>query len=215
MLIPEQVDPAIRDYVIHEYHRGLTPEGCIGLHGTSLEAIQYLLAKGVLPGGIKNHRMDEEPGEVFYTPLEHAGTISPVDMQMGTWYAKKNGARHFLSTQLGLDLSKPQSHAIVNSLVNHTSVPFSDDSKFQKLFATKGWDHSKMQNLVELAEEQMGIIIGIRTQVGNKYQISDTDRLGGHNDGPRIITKGKGLPFTDLVGILPLGNRERQFFNSL
>lgn len=215
MLIPEQVDPAVRDYVVNEYRRGLTGDGCIGLHGTSLETIQYLLANGVLPGGIKNHRMDDEPGEVFYTPLKHTGTISSVDIEMSTWYAKKNGARHFLSSQLNLDLSKPQSHVIVNRLANHTSVPLADNPKFQKLFTTKGWHPSEIQNLVELAEEQKGIIVGIRTQVSSRYQISNTDRLGGYNDGPRIITKGKGLPFTNILGILPLGDREQQFFDTL
>lgn len=41
---PEIFDAGVADYVRREYRRGLTANGCIGQHGTSPEALKYLLA---------------------------------------------------------------------------------------------------------------------------------------------------------------------------
>lgn len=210
----EQISPEVRDHIRQEYRRGLTADGCIGLHGTSLNALHYLLANGVLAGETRVGRFAGEKGDVYFYRLAKRGIIFPVDLEEATWYAQTNAMRHFLYAELDLEIQKRQDEAMIDFLIDRRIAGVTDPM-YRKLFERRGWDPQEIEKLLELGLEQRGIIVGIREEVGEKYSISERDLWGGMTDDPRIITAGRGLPFTEIIGIRALGEAEKAFLDDL
>lgn len=209
----ELINPAIRSHIRTEFQRGITSTDCLGVHGTSLEKLQYMCRNGVLPGKQNSGEARFSKGDIFFDRVKN-GIISINDMDDVAYYAKLNGGQHYIMKTLGMNFSDERDYSVALGFLGQSKY-IDQNKKFVELIKKRNWDLELVKNVVSEAEQQKGVILGINISASNNYKTLNKDNHDLEMDGSRLVTNGKGLPFGFILGIKPLGERETQFIQSL
>lgn len=202
----------IREHIRAEYTRGLTDEGCLGYHGTSIYSIEYVLKSGIFPGAtgrtMPKRPVDPENGDLYFWKIDHFGDDNA--FTEAKRYASHIAQRHQLVELLGLDRANYR-HIVA-------AMEFlSDDPKFRKRYLNDvglEMDPDDLEEPIAEAYQHQGVIVGISEDAARQFRIVDVGTLF-RDDGWRLEANGVGLPFNYIRGIHPLGQLEREFLDSI
>lgn len=205
----------VREHLRGEYVRGLTGEGCIGFHGTSIYALQYAIEHGVLPGatgrGERERPIDAVNGDLYFWKVgdsqDKYGAYNPIGESRS--YARLTAQAHHLAELLGLRRDNRRHQ------ISATEFLLDFEEYWQRYLDETGLTMSveELENYVEEAEGKKGLVVGIALETERRYPIVDVSPLG--DDGWRIETRGMGLPYTFIRGIQPIGAEAHAFIERL
>lgn len=210
---------ARRHVVAHlkqEYTRGLTSEGSLGYHGTSIYALRYCIDHGVIPGatgrGPRSRPIEAQNGDLYFWRVgdlrDKYGAYDPI--REASSYAPLIAQGHHLIELLGL-LRDNRRHQIAAAEFLLGSEEF-----WRGYLDGVGLTMSaeEIDGYVEEAETHRGLVVGISLEAQGRYPIVDVSAIYG-DDGWRIETGGAGLPYNLIRGIQPVGAEARDFLERL
>lgn len=190
------------------------------IHGTSLEAIEYLIANGVLPGRI-TREMHYRPGDISVYPTPQlanirrrfisdddyaqalANTGNPRGRAIG--YAQQIAEEHGVLTALGFSVSKLGARWSVRDLRHVDTVNY---------LLSIGKTRENIQRTLEYAPQLRGFLLGFSPDIQHDPKISFTPGDSGEGD-LNIRTDKRGLPYGYISVIEPLGEIEAEFLRNL
>jgi hypothetical protein len=220
----ESRKPIINPEIVR-YFRGKIYSGPIsqsfGFHGTSIETVQTIMEKGVLPG--RTRPLDQTPysqptpGDVFmwktkwnsdgtlnttiYDALSRDNRYNPFEESVG--YAELIAQRHCFARLTGLDITNKHEDRIAGQLsCNEDTMP----NSYVKEMWLRGFTRNQLEAARRIANTHKGVVIGLSCKIENDYPIIDVNLVG--DDGWKIVTGARGLPFTYITGLVPLGPTE-------
>ncbi|MBI3984672.1 MAG: hypothetical protein HY344_01865 [Candidatus Levybacteria bacterium] len=220
---PEEREIAL----VRLWERGLDKIDCVAYHHTSLEAIEYLIANGGIPGhtGPETHTSPKlpQPGDVFFIPRilnfpfgRFPDLWDPKDdsklysTDAGSFASQATEdlpIAHRFCSLLGLDISRYGSAALCY-VEDPKVLDFFDAVK---LLYKAGLTDPQMDAATETAKTRKGIVVGLTRRALDKYPVS----VGDQGNDIRVSTGLYGLPASALSGIIPLGFEEIAFLESL
>ncbi len=200
--------------ILELFSRGLNDsENCIGYHGTSVEAINYLLKNGCLPGRRDSETENKslpQKGDFYFMPIrEHLLGLQEFkreETQDPTKYAENYA--HFISagdyflTNLNLDIENQEYISFSRRFL------FDDDPEAEEFFLSKGFSKQLLDSAAREAKKRKGVIIGIHKNALDKY----VPKYGDGGDDLRFSLPSEGLSYEYLSGIEPLGQEEWDYF---
>lgn len=207
--------------LVDELDRGLTYDGCIGFHGTTIDTLMYVINHGIIPGrttGEWTGKYTINQGDIHFWPIDKPtdnwiayGGLRYDPIKRCEGYAGRKAADFALLRLLGLSVdSLGELEKIAGEVTNVYSR--SRREMLQRL-VNMGYGENQVEETVVQALKYKGIIVGLDQSVINTYILEDVGKLG--DDGWRISTRGRGLPYRYIRGIKLLGPKEREFLDSL
>src|SRR3989344_1618615 len=67
----------LQRYLVNEVNRGLTYDGCIGFHGTTMDTIMYVMKHGIIPGRTAPEQTGKYTiysGDIHFWPIDKPKT---------------------------------------------------------------------------------------------------------------------------------------------
>lgn len=200
----------IKRHLKQEFSRGLTESGSLGYHGTSIYTILYCLKFGVLPGATDRDTprtaVDPDNGDLYFWKIDNSKyDYDPISLASS--YASSIAQRHHLIEILGLDRAN----------LNHQKAAMEflyDHPEFRKGFLELiglEMNPEDLEGRISKAYDHKGVIIGIDQSVTAEFGIVDMESYT-NDDGWKIQTNGRGLPFNYIRGISALGEIEQNIF---
>lgn len=234
---PENPETARREkHLLLLVQSGVPTNDCVGYHGTSMEAIEYLIAHGNLPGVTYKNVEGLELGEFYFIPRldyfpknhpffrrypnwkEHTNQRSTGDdekLKSAAHYATNVAEAHFFLRRLGIDFSADDYYLMARRLFHAVDYPFSPFSADQPTFLNRleqmGYTKSNLLTRIREARLKKGIILGIKNTVLSHFDIQPGN--DGYNDVKICIPEG--LSFEFLSGASPQSTPEKDFFTHL
>lgn len=206
-------------------------EHCIGYHGTSLEAIEYLIKNGGLPGNTMGGpgKLQNMPGTLNFFPiderfqkqfagklvtLKEAGEDDPVHSI--DKYAENAAFIHRALSILDLPISNPNFYSALLQLHGTLTAMVDRESKLKEDLASAakitGKSKKEIMAAVNKAKARRGIVIGLHQKIiDSGLKIG----LGDHDEGDLQIHLTAGLTPDLISGLDPLGKEELDFFLKL
>lgn len=234
---PENPEIAGREkHLLLLVRRGVPTNDCVGYHGTSMEAIEYLITHGNLSGATYEHVEGLEIGEFYFTPRldyfpknhpflrrypswkEHINQRNTGDdekLQNAAHYATNVAETHYFLRRLGIDFAADDYYLAARRLFHAIDYPFSpfsaDRLTFLNRFEQVGYTTSELLTIIGEARRRKGIILGIKHTILSHFDIQPGN--DGYNDVKIYIPKG--LSFEFLSGASPQSTQEQDFFAHL
>lgn len=190
-----------------------------GIHGTSIEAIKYVIDNGVLPGRIAHdRRMHYEPGDISFYPTRELAELAkqhhvyvPPDsdrqLEDVVDYARLITEEHGLLTKLGYNIGNPEATDAVRSLVL-------DD--IRTYFLDQGKTQEEIDDAIQAVSPLRGFLIGFSPEIQSTPGITFTHGDADGREGDlNMRTNGRGLPYRYISGIEPLGPVEKAYLEGL
>lgn len=197
------------------FETGLDSNDCIGYHGTSLEAVEFMIENGHLPGGKFEH-IDSMENWLYFSPKypmrsdykEKAS--NPIEEAKG--YAGYIAGSHFLLRELGLDIDNQEFENKARNLVADTpNDMFNDPEAEHRFFQKMGINRESLDLLIKKARKRKGLVLGL-SEERMSFQIILPGDAGGE-DMRVHIPDGLGVDF--LSGLEPVGDEEWEYFEKL
>ncbi|MDP3882518.1 MAG: hypothetical protein Q8Q48_00475 [Candidatus Staskawiczbacteria bacterium] len=197
--------------LVRLFEVGLDSKDCIGYHGTSLEAIEFMIENGHLPGGKFKH-IDSGENWLYFSPKEpmrddYKGKgVDQLEDAKG--YAEDIAQSHFLLKQLGLDIENKNLEIKARYLAtNDPNDPHNPDAEYN-FFIGLGIDKKLLDSSIKKARKRKGIVLGL-----SKKGLSDQTILPGDGGGEDMrVYVPNGLSIDFLSGLEPLGDEEWDYF---
>lgn len=191
----------------------------IAYHATTIESIERLITYGSIPGfteeSNKNPNLPQK-GDIYFLPnpqsfpyetLPNLWKVDNPNQNALQKFAQHRAIGHRFCSVLGIDIAEYTMYA--ENLVEHPSdIDFKiAEDAFNKLhFTPQAIEHAKTLSL-----KRKGIILGLNGSALSKYPIS----VGDGGEDFRLSTKEKGLEISDIAFVMPLGEEERIYLESL
>lgn len=220
---PEQREMAL----VKLWEKGLDTIDCVAYHHTTLEAIQYLIENGGIPG--QTEPQFENPnlpqvGDVYFTPR---GLTFPFDRLPGLWEEESNEyfypssaqkvetsdalpVSHRLCSVLGLNIGVYGLTAL-NYAEDTNGVRYMDFFEAEEVFRNIGLTDKELTAALEIATPRKGILVGLTLRALDGFPLSRGD--AGYDI--RLSTGSNGLYASAFSGIKPLGEEESAFLQGL
>lgn len=224
----EQTPKQREQSLVRLWERGLDTIDCVAYHHTTLEAIEYLIANGGIPGhtGPEIYTSPElpQPGDVFFIPRI---LNFPFGRFPDLWGSRDDSklystdADSFIASQTIEDL--PIAHRFCSLLgldigrYGSAALCYVEDPKVLdfldavKLLHKAGLTDPQMDTATETAKTRKGIVVGLTRRALDKYTVS----IGDQGNDIRVSTGLNGLPASALSEIIPLGTEETAFLEGL
>lgn len=204
----EYLNPEIRSHLRREFKRGLTEKDCLGYHGFSLEALQYVLDRGVIPGAMIQDQY-ASAGDLFFQPVGLAGSGGETPIECAEVYAGVIARRHYFMTKLRLDVNNEDELRKSRDFLDQSLV---NESEYLDQLERRGFSKEDVWRFYDEAYRQRGLVLGIAKKLPRGYRIVDTEQ---DTEGWKIVTNGQGLGYEYILGIKLLGDREKKFLAKL
>lgn len=206
---PNSTETYMRSLLAREYERGLTPNGCAGFHGTSVETIEFAMKNGHIPGSTALAALTEsvQPGDLFYFPPATVDNVDQLAAEL-TIYARNIAAVHFVLGKLQLDKDSP---VYYNAAADLTQPHPFHPELYRNARKILGVSPTEAVALEKQASNRKGVVLGISEDVFQQYSSLPGDP--GENDA-RIRTVN-GLPVRFIRGIMPLGGEDSRILRSI
>lgn len=233
---PENPETAGKKHLLLLVRRGVPTNDCVGYHGTSMEAIEYLITHGSLPGVTHEHAKGLEIGEFYFIPrLDYFPKNHPFFRKYPSWkeptsqsntgddkklqnaahYATNIAETHYFLRRLGIDFSADDYYLVARRLFHAIAYPFSpfsaDRLTFLNRFEQMGYTRSELLTIIREARQRKGIILGIKHTVLSNFDIQPGN--DEYNDVKIYIPEG--LSFEFISGASPQSTPEQDFFSHL
>ncbi len=193
-------------------------EGSIGYHGTSLEALEFLIKEGYLPGGTGTNlkETDVQHGDLHFFPLKSKFASHA---QVGTFpdeseilddvaiYAEGIAGEHYLLRKLNFDLSD-QKHGYMARILARRSYDLDYQEAYTQMLL-EGVDKKVLDAAIEGASKRKGVVIALSMQLLETYTPVDGD------PGDLKIHFPKGLDLNGISGIEPMSTDEYDYLDRL
>lgn len=198
----------------------ITPD-CVAYHGTSIEAIEYMLEFGFIPG-YASENYDElglpQYGDIYFGPRENVSwdeipstkglSLNGTDLEIQSIGAIAGGVArgHRFCKLLGLPISMYGFFAemLVEEFGN--SNVFAQDARRE--INPIGIPEERIEQAVIDAKQRKGVIVGLHRNALKVFPFS----IGDSGDDIRISRGLTRLTPDYLTVIQPLGEEEKQFF---
>ena len=207
--------------VIQLFEAGLDSPDCIGYHGTSLEAMDFLIEHGHLPGGgyDKGSTTDIPDGEKYLYFFPKKSEFSKHELadsfledeeilEETKGYSQGIAGSHYLLKKLGLNIDDQDLEFKARCLTGR--IPIDAEEEYQH-FIGLGINEKVLDKTIEEAKKRRGVILVLSKKVLESHVISNGDEEGG--DLRILIPEGLTLEF--LSGIEPVGQEEYRYFATL
>ncbi len=200
--------------ILELFAKGLDDsENCIGYHGTSTEAINYLLKNGYLAGRRDCEAKDKnlpQKGDFYFMPIrEHLSAFQEFKreedkdpIKYAENYAHFISAGDYFLTNLNLDITNQEYISFSRRFL------FDDDPEAEEFFLSKGFSKQLLDSVAREAQKRKGVIIGIHKNALDKH----VPTYGDGGDDLRFSLPSEGLSYEYLSGIEPLGQEEWDYF---
>ncbi|MDP2630131.1 MAG: hypothetical protein Q8P56_01865 [Candidatus Uhrbacteria bacterium] len=207
---------------------GIDKVDSIGLHGTSIQAIQHSIDYGVMPGGvIKDARGQYTHGDLFYYPL--GGPTQPEQerkriVREAEMYAGITARNHFTVDALHLDFGNAEQHFLAGEFSYKQKIKWSDEdvlNAFKRFVHIRLGGHGKKEDIEQLRDEvervakeawaHKGVVIALSPRTGVDFEVKPGDP--GEDDVR--ISCPSGLSLEYISGISSRGEREEEYISSL
>lgn len=200
--------------LIDLFEMGLDSDDCIGYHGTSLEAIEFMIENGQLPGGKFGH-IDSDDSWLYFSPKEpmrddYKGRgLDQLEDAKG--YAEDIAQGHSLLKQLGLDIGNKDFEIKARHLATNDPNDLNDPDAEYNFFLGLGIEKKLLDKSIKKARKQKGVVLGL-----SKKGLSDQTILPGDKGGEDMrVHVPNGLSIDFLSGLEPLGDEEWDYFEKL
>ena len=224
---PSTLDPAnpFLEDLTRAYNDGFSKTGeILGVHGTSIYALEHVITHGrLLPSGIEGGYY---PGSIYFYPwtdMVSTAELPSVDtvhspeaiISEATKYARGKAIEHGLLTHLQLSFDDPKHIGLgveVGLAYAFENIPIEVSLKRILPEVTSMGIAERLSDIPSVAADLMknqGILIAINRHALHNFEIS----LGDVDDD-LCIRVNEGLPVRYFCGLLPLGVREREWFDT-
>jgi hypothetical protein len=212
----------VEEHLVEVFEKGLEDEECIGYHGTSLEAVEYMLEHGHLPGSCEaDSEYGYEKGSLFFYPRKAAfpdypGSENFFDndedaIRDTKVYADIIARFHYIVKALGLDLGNPE-HQYLGRVLGEGDSPEAEEI-IAKLITERGKTRQEIKDILRDAQKRKGVVISLDKKILEKHKLgAGDDSLAGQD--LRVICP-EGLDFMNISGLEPAGQEEWDFFKTL
>jgi|GEM_PF-5623824 len=205
------------------FERGLDDKDIVGLHGTSIEALQQLIATGNLPTG-------DGPGNegyiYFYRPDEVESGLNETSIES---YAQIHAFEDRFAAILGLDRQRDDRFIVavwhaVETCARGGAYPDLTEVNLETLQAVSPGEYDRIleeyvqrigiKPVMQAAADAVarnGVVIGLKTSI-ERFQPESVRSIG--DEGHRIRVP-EGIPLADIAGLEPVGQYEYDYFVQL
>ncbi|MBI2599755.1 hypothetical protein HYW43_02430 [Candidatus Daviesbacteria bacterium] len=198
----------------------------IGLHGTSIETIIFLIEKGVLPGSPLPSYKDKrrvQNGDIFFAefpeelPEKYQNSeytrSDELPAYRAFFYAEETARQHYLLTTLGLPFSDQSiynaSMALSFSGEVEDKIELAQEKFAQPLERNANVPRRTLLDVLARCDSRKGVVLGIHESV-RKHYIVDLS-----TDGDFRFNCSQGLDIKYLTLLLPFGRVEQGFLKKL
>jgi len=199
--------------------RGLDNDNIIGYHGTSLEAIGYMIKNKILLGRTYDpkHGYDSRRGALSFYPLklkfekhllEKTFLNEPEILERIGIYAETIAMRHSFLTQLGFSLDNEEMDydAVI---LTHLANP--DYQDIFKKYIGEGFSRRVLSSAIFTARKRKGFILGLDRGLLDRFDLEEGDK----DEGDLRIHCLYGLSYELISGIVPMGDVEEEYLDGL
>lgn len=216
---PEMQQQERRRILAAEFGDGLDLDACVGVHGTSLEAVRYLLAHGHLPGtttpmGISRGMKDLSffPVRRHFEDKEGFEDIQSDEkiLKGAREYASLIAAKHYILDMLGLDIGNEENMSVASVLADLETHP-EEMRKTREFLKTRGLRLENLEPLRTRAQERQGVIFGLHPDILEQFPILP----GDPDECDRRIHCPDGFGIQLIKGMEPIGEDEFEYLEHI
>ncbi len=192
-------------------------EETIGYHGTSLEAIQYMIKNGHLPGGMAVSPQGEavQGDTLFFYPAPGYKPILQFETNDAVIDACRSYAGilaevHYAMGKFGLDINDWQQVSMIKSLVvlGRGDPEFDEASAFLQ---ARGFKKNYIFKIIREAEQRKGVVLALSKKMLDRYSPQDAGETGAEY----MVHIPEGLNVSEICGLDVKGQQEWDFFAKL
>jgi len=205
--------------VVELFEKGLDDtEDCIGYHGTSLEALQYLIENGHWPVSNLEGFYGDTPGISFYprksqfSTFDLLGVNFPDEKYMAKEaanYAEQIARSHHLLRLLNLPIDDDAMEDNARNIANNSPDDARDPEKEYRFFLEIVKDKKILDEAIAKAKKRHGVVIGLSKSALGKGTVQHGD------PGDLRILTPSGVDLSFISGIEPMGQEEFDFLKNL
>lgn len=199
------------------YEAGLRAPTGIGYHGTSLEAIQYLIEQGNLP-------TDELLPDFFFYPSRVRFRDHPLSasfradeevLKEAVRIAKGHGFTRRFQQLTGVELEGEEWYDFYDLTAGLDDLDWDwrEDMELRRGFSYLGLHFRDVEDARRLAARRRGVIIVPGREALNLHTLDEDFFPDG--EWSLMFVTPQGLSYRGIVGIKPLGPEEKEFFENL
>ena len=203
-----------KERILELYKAGLDKtENTVGYHGTSVEALEFLIKNGNLAGATT--LKDSQRRELHFFPVNGMEEMIPGLEEFGIdqaikeveSYASMNAVQHFLIKSIGEKLDDKK---MVEDYHNYGPIN-NKSSEIENYLLDRGLSDSQKQKLTRESLKLKGVIISL-----NRKILQGNVELGSDVFKNSALVNIKGGVTLDMInGIHTEGEREKDFFRKL
>lgn len=194
-------------------------EECVGYHGTSLEAVEYMVENGALLGRTfqSDRLVESRLGDFSFHPIKgkvgHALEDTFLDLDEAfervVDYALINARKHAFLKTMGFDISDEvrgyDATILTDSFYNREQETMFDT------YVGEGFSKQKLRTAVSFARDRRGFVLGLDEKIVSRYDLLE----GDENEGDLCIHCPDGLPYRLVSVIIPMGGIEEEYLLGL
>ena len=213
----EAVQEERRKKLVKLFEKSMDAKGSIGYHGTSLEAIEYLIEHGYLPGR-KFDNTGSNQNFVYFYPRKSAfpknskltGDYIPDEklIEDTSTYSKSVAGAHYFMKAFGLDIADSEVEDRAGALLGSGEQNWKPAEQY---FLDKGIQKEKLYEVIELARKRKGVVLSLKKKILKEHEVSRGDVEG---EDVKIAVP-EGLSLEMLAGLEPMGEQEFDYFEKL
>jgi len=200
---------------------------CMGVHATSVEALEFLVEQGKLSGtsGEIDPRFAKfaQPGDTFFVPIKGRVPDTQLEDPMMPFgdvlkevghYASGIAQEHYFHRLLGIDLSNTRLKDLSRNAEFDLMKSADNITPRIAYFAQQaGVSNEKLIELWSLSKKRQGVFVGLSNRLLQRLGEDDSSYLipGDDITDLRINVPG-GITIDDLTGIQARTQEEEKFF---
>ncbi len=194
------------------FESGLDSEDCIGYHGTSLEALEYMIEHGYLPGNSDQDKINA----IHFYPLRSAfkdvHSNTPLEenvVKEAAGYASDISGEHYFLKKLNIPFDNEETRLKSRYLVIGCPNDPSDPNAEYNYFLKMGVDKRALDEALFEARKRKGVVLSFNNEIVKSFKI-----MPGDPGDLKIITPN-GLSLDYISGIEPMGQKEWDYLEKL